>query len=289
MPDRDQLLRYDAVIAGAVAKNELREPTKVLLSLTDPQWENDECRTTEDAVPWQWLSYGKLAESLEQQRWSGAGDYARGTVIGLIELLRILEALLTSRAARPQPHDPLELPDETVRTLGQARVHHLVRKARAHHIGSMVRQRLDAVGLARAVRIRTGMTNSLTLVDGLPEHDGETDAELQTHDRFQWQIQGGQLRLAVVLPTLSGRTTEARDRRIAVAEQYPHWFDFDPARELLGHRCGSPTGKWLRFDPDFVYRNVKATDARVSGVVTLAEIYSRRLVEAGEPALVGRA
>lgn len=127
------------------------------------------------------------------------------------------------------------------------------------------------------------MTNSLTLVDGLPEHHEETDAELQRHDRFQWQIQGGQLRLAVVLPTMPGRTVETRARRVAVAEQHLHWFDFEPAREVLGDRCGSPTGKWLRFDPDFVYRNIKITDARVSDVVDLAAVYSRRLTGAGTP------
>ncbi|MDP5182435.1 hypothetical protein QOZ88_07270 [Blastococcus sp. BMG 814] len=51
----------------------------------------------------------------------------------------------------------------------------------------------------------------------------------------------------------------------------------------LGSRCGAPTGKWLRFDPDFVYRNVTITDARVSDVVDLAAVYSRRLAGAGTP------
>lgn len=116
MPDRDQLRRYDAVVSDAVARRQLRGPTKVLLSLTDPQWDDGEYRTSADAVPWQWMSYGKLAESLAQQRWDAAGNYARETVSELMELLRLLEALprvrnrttrwsyrprLTARSARP--------------------------------------------------------------------------------------------------------------------------------------------------------------------------------------------
>jgi hypothetical protein len=198
-----------------------------------------------------------------------------------------LHELLNSQAARPLPSDPLELPTEDYELLQTVRVHHLVKKARARHVGSLVRRRLDDVGLGSRVAIWTNMTRGLTLVDGLPLREGRSLTDAQTADRFQWQIQGGQLRLAAVFPSLSGTSGSSMQSRIEEAAKSTKWFDFDDARAALGERCGPETGKWLRFNPDFVYRNVQLKQPLVSDVVILGELYSRRLVDFNPPPGVG--
>jgi hypothetical protein len=132
------------------------------------------------------------------------------------------------------------------------------------------------------------MTNGLTLVDGLPLREGQNRADAESTDRFQWQIQGGQLRLAAVFPeSLHGRSADMIQARIEAAEKSIHWFDFSDAKATLGERCGEESGKWLRFNPDFVYRNVRIKHPLVSDVVVLGELYSRRLIEFNPPSAVG--
>ena len=284
MPDETQLRRYDEKIASAIAEGTLATPTKVLLAPVDPGWTSAEHDTWTGNGPWSWLSFGMLGERLRAASWGSHRSYAELTMHELADLMALVQELLNSRAARPLPSDPLELGAEEYELLQTVRVHHLVKKARARHVGALVRRRLQEVGLSTDVAVWTDMTNGLTLVDGLPLRENQTLAEAQRTDRLQWQMQGGQLRLAAVFPqSLPGRSADAIQARIAAAEKSIAWFDFSDARAALGHRCGPETGKWLRFNPDFVYRNVRIKDPLVSDVVTLGEHYSRRLVEFNPP------
>ncbi len=285
MPDESQLARYDQVLGEAVAKDEVREPTRVLLSPVDPGWPGG-THTTPSGGTWRWLSYADLAAHLDDAFAHAGSTYEAETVRRLAELMTRLQAVLASEAGQPGLDQPFAVPRAAMAELQRARVHHLVVKARARHVGGLIRQRLTAQGLDGAVAVLTNMTRGTPLVEGLPT-DTQGTARPSTGDRFLWQLQGRDLRLAAVLPSLTGRTAAARVAREAAAAVNSAWFDFEPAREVLGHRCGAESTAWLRFDPDYVYRKVTVADLTVGDVVELGTAYSARLAEAGMPVVGG--
>jgi hypothetical protein len=285
MPDESQLARYAQVLAEAIAEDEVREPTRVLLSPVDPGWPGG-IHTTASGGTWRWVSYADLAAHLDHAFAHAGSTYETETVRRLAELMTRLQAVLTSEAGRPGLDQPFALPAAAMAELQRARVHHLVVKARARHVGGLIRQRLAAQDLDGAVAVLTNMTRGTPLVEGLPT-DTQGTARPSTGDRFLWQLQGRDLRLAAVLPSLTGRTAAARVAREAAAAVNSAWFDFEPAREVLGHRCGAESTAWLRFDPDFVYRKVTVADLTVGDVVELGTAYSARLAEAGMPVVGG--
>ena len=183
MPDETQLRRYDEKIASAITEGTLKSPTKVLLAPVDPGWPSGKHNTGLDSTPWSWLSFGRLAERLGKINWGSQQNYVQLTMEELTHLLALLHELLNSRAARPLPSDSLELPDADHELLKTVRVHHLVKKARARHVGALVRRRLEELGLASEVAAWTNMTNSETLVDGLPLAGAQTLAEAAKADR----------------------------------------------------------------------------------------------------------
>lgn len=209
-------------------------------------------------------------------------SYEVETVRWLAVLMQRLQAVVNSEVTQPGPEQPLLPARAVVDELSRARVHHLVLKARASHIGALVKAQLTD-DVKRLATVVTGMSYGVTLVDGFPQKPAGSGRPNRTDDRFQWQIQGNDLRLAAVFPSLAGRTTADRKAREEAAERFPDWFDFAPAREFLGERCGTESTSWLRFDPDFVYRKVTIKHATVREVVELGRRYSERLAAAPPP------
>jgi hypothetical protein len=281
MPDDTQLAGYDTKISKAAGKDLTADPSKVLFAPVDPGWTDGIHQASAGASPWRWLSFDVLADRIDAIDWPAPGSYETQTVEQFSTLLRGIARVLRSDAARPSLDAPLDLPPGDLDVLSTVRLHHLVKKARARHVGNLIQERLAEEGLAERVGIRTNLSHAQTLLDGLLLRRNESSTNAGRGDRLQWQIQGGQLRLAIVLPSLAGKSLRDHAARVAVAEQHLDWFDFSEARRILDDRCGPESGAWLKFNPDFAYRNVKITDATVEDAVSLGVAYSRRLVDQG--------
>lgn len=212
----------------------------VLLSLLTPTWELRR--------PWRTLSYEDVGYALDLVDPAVLGDDA-----ALFERYRWLTWRLVELTDAIDPNNDLDRAFSLATAL-----HGLVPK---HWLGRL--QKMRYTGLGAAIQNRCEMPVSLT-VDltrgiGLIEHLRPIKA-WDTSRWVGWQLQGDQLRLAVLVRDdgLAGRDAGLEARRAAAVEaDHLDWFDFDALDKQFGDRLTPKTwkpGRWNHYKPDFVYR-----------------------------------
>jgi hypothetical protein len=287
LPDAAQLARYTGKLATAISNGELDSPTAVLLSLTDPLWPDAtlECTTAGLRLDWQRLPYKTLAHRMREHDHLIPGGYAGETVRQYARMLDLLGRVLEIAGGSPADDDPVELWNELIAVLQRARKHHIVAKQRARAIAVRIAERLHESGIADRLVLNTAVTRGQPLVEVMQVGAGSTDTA-QLRDRLLWQYQGGQIRLAAVLPSLAGKNETARKQREQAAEGIEDWFEFGVATAMFGDRCVGPKHeKWLRYDPDFVYRYVKVQGLTVGELVRLGTEYAQLMAKLPTPML----
>ncbi len=156
------------------------------------------------------------------------------------------------------------------------RLGELAAKVRAHEARRHILRALADRGLT-AVAISVGFTNGSPLI--------ESFRRLPDGNEAGWQYQQGQWRLAMILPTMAGRSPADREKRERHAAAHPRWFDFGPFSKITGGpetpppRAAESTGRFNRYDPDFVYRYRPLPNPSVAQITDLALAYSKLALE----------
>jgi hypothetical protein len=93
-----------------------------------------------------------------------------------------------------------------------------------------------------------------------------------------WQLQGDRWRLAMIFPSLAGRTPEMRKAREMRARDFRAWLDFGPLERRLGLKpIPWESERFNRFDPDFVYLSRVVPSISIADVIDLGVEYARQL------------
>jgi hypothetical protein len=277
LPDETQLDRYAATNMPAA---KIDEPDLALLSLADPNWSGGRYGN------WRYLSYLELAarllEVIDPIRGADAfsGDLLEHYANFITALSEVAELVLPD-----SDDEPLELGAEMLAPLRTVRLHDAAQKLRARHVMHVLAADYADAGL-RPQLVESNLTNGRVLLT--------TGFRSAADDEFGWQLQGGQWRRYAVLPQLAGRGPQAKTARAANAGTHHHaWFTFTTEQQILGHDTppGPPSGGYNHYDPDFVYRYVKADHVPIrtlrelaTSVATEADRYAR-----GQPASLSAA
>lgn len=277
VPSEEQLLRY---AQGAVSQRGLTGPmpSKVLLSLISPGWEEHQ--------GWRWVSYGQLADALERRisQVRTADEFAGDVLDHYVRLIRLLVQLL-DLLGTPTPEAPFLLPPAITAHLDRARVSAAVQKARASFVVRALQIAVAGKG-GIAADVDHGFTRGTVLLEGF--HRLAPKEIDPAADSVGWQLQGSQFRLAVITGRLGGRANR-ESREVYVMERYPRWFDFTLVEKVAG--IGTTLkevrgGRWRfhGYDPDFVYRYCVVPDLTMSQILDVGLGYLRlagQMVEGG--------
>lgn len=250
LPDLAQLERYSTVVRRLGGS-----PALILLSLADPGWP-DGSWTDGTGLRWQHCSYRTLAEAIDRKPLGQnyVGDTLRHWQSMLLALHR-----LTELVGQPRGDEPFTIDARLKPTLTNARLYGPMQKLRAHHLASLLRDRLSDV---EDVAIAANLTNATGLVEAFVDVAENVEAG--------WQLQGRDWRMAVrVKPghQLYGRRVDQVAGRARLAAQ-SGWATFDlplftrPPFAGLRPRpvAADGTAGFGRFSPDFAYRYVKLND-----------------------------
>lgn len=226
-----------------------------LLSLMAPAFELP--------TPWRWVPYEHLLHALDQLDATHFGEDAT-----LIERYRVLVRRLVELKDAVDPRQDVEGPFAVDKAFGVL--------PSKYFLGPIQRMRFS--GLAQLISEEFG--EQLPLVVDISKAEGSiTFTRRLSDDRaIGWQLQGGQLRLFVLVQDagLVGKGTRLAAARAAIADaEYVSFADFESAATVLGERLGplvQGPGEWRRFAPDFVYRYCKVDPATSSA--QLAEALS---------------
>jgi hypothetical protein len=264
-PDESQLERYSVKSLG---KDELHDPTFILLSLGDPNWQGSSL-TSSTGVTWRYISYRNLAEAMAEsiQEVSGfSGDLLRHYVSFISLLYDLVEHL-----ASPGPHDPLDLPDATKQLLQPIRLSGAIEKFRYRSAAASIQRAMASVPLGATAIYNANFTTGLPLLDVF--------IQCRNGDSIGWQYQNQQWRLAVKTKLHSGKSAELKAlRHKLVAESYLDWFDFSPLQQLVGRKTLSVPKKELKgefnsYAPDFTYRYRKLPNLTMNELEALSRDY----------------
>ncbi len=270
LPDDAQLDRY---ATETIPRLPGQRPSLVLLSLVDPGWPNDELRCGKHV--WAWVSYRQLAERIRDEFPTGRGEFPEELLAHYAQLLLLIQTVV-DQVHIQGPSDPLWLSPQLQRSLDGMRLGELAAKVRAHEARRHILRALADRGLT-AVAISVGFTNGSPLI--------ESFRRLPDGNEAGWQYQQGQWRLAMILPTMAGRSPADRKRRERHAAVHARWFDFGPFSKITGGpetpppRAAESTGRFNRYDPDFVYRYRLLPNPSVAQITDLALAYSQLALE----------
>jgi hypothetical protein len=257
-PDESQLERYSAKSLG---QQELHDPTFILLSLGDPNWQGSTF-TSSSGVQWRHVSYRDLAQALTKgiQGIDGfPGDVLRHYVSFILLLSTLVEEL-----ANPGPNDSLYLQSSTRELLQAIRLHSAIEKFRFRSIVASLQRSTSSKLVKTTVKFNVDFTPGGPLLDAF--------VECGNGDSVGWQYQNQQWRLAVKTKLHSGKPAELTPLRHKVVESnYLKWFNFAPIQDLIGRDVSEvpkneAKGGFNSYAPDFTYRY------RVLPHLTLAEL-----------------
>jgi hypothetical protein len=262
LPDTAQLEEYE--------KQAPRGAALVLLSLTDPGWE--------EYRGWRYRSYGDLRSVLlplvpdiaAVDGYAGLSLARWLTLIGsLVELYRI--------AGHPGPGEPL-MPSPAVRQLlAPARLDVPVQKMRFQHAARELARELEPELSAGKLTVRADVTRATGLVE----------AFTAGYPRLGWQLQGDAFRLcAEPHPRLAPGPRGSWDKIEGQARRYARYFDFAPLYGIVPEAGpvvpadgdGSPA--FRHFRPSFVYQYVRVPGVTAEQVREIGLLYARSALEA---------
>lgn len=187
------------------------------------------------------VTYAEFVEPLEETAAALAGDTA-ALVRGYARLVARL-VRLTSLVDLGQDVDvPVQLDPDLASRLRESRLLALVRKLQAVRYAAILNARL-ADRLPGAPQVGAGLTRGEMLV--------ECFASTRRGRQFGWQVQNGQVRLAMITGPTDPQTITGRDK---VAAENRDYFEFDLPEPLAG-LLQPYTGRkrWLGFGHQFVY------------------------------------
>lgn len=229
------------------------------------------------ALEWEHLSFERLAELLQLAFDGRETSYEVETVQRYSTVLFALGGLVgTTRISSVD--EQVFVPSGDVDPFLTKQMVSGLSKARAERVADHINNRLVRQG--QAPTAYSLFSNALPGVSSF--------FEVQSGGRqfsAGWQYQQGQLRLALVLPHLTGKGTDSKNTRAAFARQNPQFFSFDHLDRILGssdaplslNKQGKADGEFNHFDPDFVYRYKKLPNLTVEQVTLAAVAHAEYL------------
>lgn len=264
-PDESQLDRYSAKI---LKQKDLKSPTLILLSLTNPNWVNSRY-VSKNGLEWLYVSYQDLAKALNLAVPTIAGF--SGEVLGhYISFISRLHELVQDLVT-PHADEPIGISSSTGDFLLRIRLKDAVEKLRARSAVASMQRAIDPILKRTPATFKAAYTNGKPLLEAF--------IDCRNGDRIGWQYQNDQWRLAIITKKHAGRSKSLREQRHkSVGERYAKWFDFSPISELIGRNISEvPSfefdGRYYGYNPDFVYRYRKLPDLTVSELETLSHHY----------------
>ncbi|KQS00740.1 hypothetical protein ASG12_07725 [Williamsia sp. Leaf354] len=279
LPDVAQLDRYAIEIRKAPGWVDV---DAVLLSLSDPQFDEQQyfsrgAKTSEQPVRWRHVSYGALGQAIATAIEAGGSDYATETIRHYAALVGNLHEMAALLEVSVDQNAPVYMNDVLQEATSDKQLVSSLSKLRARYVVTHIERALEAPSMKRWPSV--GFSN------GAPAT--EVSYALTNTKRSTivgWQLQGAQLRLFAVLPSLAGRTAAARAKREQWGDSNPELFDFSEYESILqrGSLTSLPLKKpFNRFDPDFIYRYVDASDITVSQLTEVARLRQRHVEALG--------
>jgi hypothetical protein len=192
--------------------------------------------------PWIPVTYGELLPALDET--TARLNSTDGVLMSAYtSLVRSLVELTDSLDIVHNLEDTVELDPALTEELRAARLLSLVRKLRISRCASLISERLDSLNLDLP-QVKAALTNTEGLMDFFAPGD--------MGRQFGWQIQGGQVRLAMLTGPHDSKTLDGRNR---VASEYRDYFEFDLPKELSALLTPySGRRDWLGFGHQFVHR-----------------------------------
>jgi hypothetical protein len=228
IPNSKQLQGYHRDLPDRWTTNETQF---VLLSLIAPNFELPE--------PWRRVDYSDLIDPLAESARSlkDTGSTFGADLIGhYVELLRRLIALRDRYTVEAIIDRAVIVPAADRTRLQAARLLPLVEKLQISALAALIGDRTDLADL------ETGLTRT----HGVVEHF----AVAPSGQRFGWQYQNGQMRLAVRV--VGEGVGDRAERERVVASNYLDFFQWPSTDALDGGKKGRV--EWQGFEPDFLYR-----------------------------------
>lgn len=256
LPDEEQLGKY-------TKEKNIGDAALFLLSLSDPNWENDQREI--HYRKWRWLSFAKLGELIYSALPADDHSYEVETMRHYAGVVVLLHQLATRVVTSGKT---VRLPDDVAGALSDNRLMSSMAKLRASFVEQRVRRALREVGVTQT-NVTTNMTNGLPLNDWFCPISDEWDAG--------WQVQGNQFRLAI---RLKGNSDElwgnnAKVKREAFAERNEELFSLANLDDILG-TGNEVVSKFCHYNPDFVYRYKKVSDLTIDQLEVAAVAIARR-------------
>ncbi|QCR20291.1 PD-(D/E)XK nuclease family protein [Agrococcus sp. SGAir0287] len=248
LPDAVQLRRYEDAVARWSTP-----PAFVLLAASTPDFALGR---------WTHIDYRELAAAIEAALPSGS-SYEVETMRRYAALARDVQSLVDAVAVRSEG-ESVWLAPRVLDVIGSRQTRAALHKARATHVA----RHLRALDLGDRWRIRADMTRGTPLVEAFAR---VVDDGLDV--RLGWQLQGSQLRRAVIFdePIARGRDEGAKDVRTSLSRAHPSWFALPPEFDAVG------SSEFNHYAPDFVYRYAKAPALTVADLAGFASWVSQRV------------
>ena len=256
LPDPGQLDKYSRAILG---DDELDEPRQVLLSLQDPQWDEDTFDTAgrvRGGGPWRRVSYGVLGERILTALRNEPATYEVDIMRHYGEMVCTLQQLADAVVVRSYS-EPVLLKDSLPHGAVDNRLLSSLSKLRARSLAQVVQADMDRANFRCTVE--SGFSNGTPVVSMLRAESVDGNKV-----RLGWQLQGREFRLCAVLPDLKGKSPEKRASRVAWGVANADYFEFRSIDKILHSETlreypetSKSMGGFNRFDPDFIYRSKK--------------------------------
>lgn len=254
VPSRSQLDEYDAKLARWWD----RPARRVLLAMTQPLPPLPPITAEPEPDSWVFWSYADLADALDEALLQGTDDYELETMRRYARVVRLLHRMIDMTRVRHED-EPVFLPPEILARMPARQLRQGIEKMRAQHVAAMVS------GLA-SDRIADGeMSRGLPIVSVRRRTPGEP--EVYEHGV---QLQAGQVRKYLVTRA-AGRGTEAKGAREQLATSRPELVSLTAIHGVLGTQLSDEQPGYKHFDPNFVYRYVRAPGITVRQLVSIME------------------
>lgn len=278
VPTPEQLDRY----AEKVSKWSPAPGKLLLLSPTRSHFINHGYRTgytdsLGNPLDWEHLSFETLAEGLQTVFSCKEPSYEVETVLRYVTVLRGLSGLIESTRIWDGVEPVFVSTGDVDQYLTKQMIASLS-KARAERVAGHVNAQLVRIGKPATAyslfsRATPGVSNFVQVQrDGYIFEAG-------------WQFQGGQFRLALILPHLVGKGPDSKERRAAFSRNYPEYFSFDHLDRILDsssvnlseNKQGKIDGAFNHFAPDFIYRYKKLPHLSVEQLTEAAMAHTQYL------------
>ncbi len=259
IPGAQQLETY-ALAAAAWQE----DPALVVLSVSRPDFELND---------WTYVSYSEFAARLEQALPEG-GPYEVETMRRYAALVRDLHDLVSAVDVQSSD-EQVWLSDELLSAISSSQMRAALHKARAHRVARALNTAVELGDPAKG-----GMSNSTPLVESF-----EYVRSSGLHLHLGWQLQGSQLRRAVVHhdQSIAGHSAESRRAREDASREHPEFFTFPhPAPQQRSGRK-----EFNHFAPNFVYQYVKAESLTIAELTEIARAVHVEIQALADPGSVG--